>query len=500
MVFQCAENHSTQLRDVRPLGSLPPSLPRRDQQGMVSGTIAASINARRFAPKWTAPDACEYIQPVKALDSFRHCAYARIVTIYTILSLAYIWWSDWIVLKLIHDPQILTQIQNFKGWAFVLGSAGLLFVLIRREERQRERAEEAIRLERDFSNAVLDSLPGVFYCYDEKLKFRRWNKNFEEVTGFTSTELVTKSPLDFFVGADKKLIQARVQDVFATGRADAEAEFVAKDGTSAPYYFTGVTTLIDQRRHLIGVGIDLSARKRAEAALQESRTQLRALTARLESLREEERIRISREIHDELGQKLTAVKMDLYWLENRLDQINDAKLRAALEEKVLIATTTTDETMVAVQRIAAELRPAMLDSLGLMATLRHEAKQFEARTGIPVKLTLPADHLKLDGAIATTVYRIFQEVLTNVMRHAHATQVTANLEIAAGKLHMEVADNGSGVAAPDLTAPESLGLLGMTERAAMLNGNVRIEGAPGQGTRVRLEIPIANSTAPVKQS
>jgi PAS domain S-box-containing protein len=439
-------------------------------------------------------------QPVKALTTFRQRASVRIVTIYSVLSFAYIWWSDRIALKLIHDPQILTQVQNFKGWAFVLCTAGLLFVLIRREEQQRERAKEAIRRERDFSHAVLDSLPGVFYCYDEKLKFRLWNKNFEKVTGFTGPELTTKSPLDFFVGADKELIRTRVQDVFATGRADAEADFVAKDGTRTPYYFTGITTLIDQRRHLIGVGIDLSARKQAEAALQDSRTQLRALTARLETLREEERIRISREIHDELGQKLTAVKMDLYWLESRLNQISDAKLRAALEEKILIATTTTDETMVAVQRIAAELRPAMLDNLGLMATLRHEAKQFQARTGIPVTLTLPADHVQLDDAIATTVYRIFQEVLTNVMRHAQASQVTARLDIVAGTLQLEVADNGRGVANTNLTAPESLGLLGMTERAAMLNGQVKVEGAPGQGTRVWLEIPIANSTAPAKQS
>lgn len=437
---------------------------------------------------------------MKALATFRQRASVRIVTLYAVLSFAYIWWSDWVALKLIHDPQILTQVQNFKGWAFVLCTSGLLLILIRREEQRRERAKEAIRRERDFSNAVLDSLPGVFYCYDEKLHFRRWNKNFEEVTGYTSPELITKSPLDFFEGADKELIRARVQEVFATGRADAEAEFVAKDGRRTPYYFTGVTTLIDQRRHLIGVGLDLSARKRAEAALLESRTQLRALTARLETLREEERIRISREIHDELGQKLTAVKMDLYWLEGRLNQISDLKLRTALEEKILIATTTTDETMVAVQRIAAELRPAMLDNLGVLATLRHEAKQFEARTGIPVTLTLPADHLKLDDAIATTVYRIFQEVLTNVMRHAQATRVTARLEIVAGALQLEIADNGRGVVTTHLTAPESLGLLGMTERAALLNGNVKIEGAPGQGTRVWLEIPIANSIAPAKQS
>jgi signal transduction histidine kinase len=161
----------------------------------------------------------------------------------------------------------------------------------------------------------------------------------------------------------------------------------------------------------IGTCQDITERQQIEK-------QLRALTARLETLREEERIRISREIHDELGQMLTGLKMDLYWLESRLEQIGDEKLRAAMEEKLITASTTADETMATVQRIAAELRPAMLDNLGLISTLRYEAKQFEGRTGIPVNLTLPAATVSLDTKVATTIYRIFQEVLANVARHA----------------------------------------------------------------------------------
>lgn len=626
------------------------------------------------------------------------------------------------------------------------------------ELTHRKQVEETIRQERDFSNAVLDSLPGVSYCYDEKLSFRRWNKNFERVTGFSSSELASKSPLDFFTGTELELIRIRIQEVFTTGRSEAEADFVAKDGTRTPYYFTGVSAKINGRPHLIGVGLDRSARKKAEAALREEtlrrriifnsardgmfllnqdrrvveanlsfaemlgipqdevlklhpwdwdviystrekllaswpdlnlelesfetrirrrdgqifdaeitqnvaiwaeqkhvlcvcrdiserkqrlaalqqseleqrhlaqqleverarlvaaqsvakvgswetdlttgivvwsdetyrifatdpasfhpthqgflelvhpedrqavdqallgsldkrgpcaiehrvlppggeikfveerwqtfhdpegkpvraigtcqditeRTQiekqLRALTARLESLREDERIRISREIHDELGQKLTGLKMDLYWLENRLEQIGDEKLRTAMEEKLITASTTADETMVTVQRIAAELRPAMLDNLGLIATLRYETKQFEGRTGIPVNLTLPATTVNLDNEVATTTYRIFQEVLTNVARHAQATKVEATLEITEGKLQLRVEDNGLGVSPEDLLNTRSLGLLGMTERAALLHGRVHVEGAPGQGTIVRLEIPIDNAALADKQS
>ena len=243
-----------------------------------------------------------------------------------------------------------------------------------------------------------------------------------------------------------------------------------------------------------------SERLRAEEDLRTSGQQLRALTARLETLREDERIHISREIHDELGQKLTGLKMDLHWLENRLPQIGDEKLRAALEEKIVTAATTADETMVTVQRIAAELRPAMLDSLGLISTLRYEAKQFEGRTNIPVTINLPAGAVNLNSAVATTAYRIFQEVLTNVARHAQATKVQVMLEVSGGKLRLQVEDNGVGVSSEDLLNPRSLGLLGMKERAAMLYGSVRVEGAPGQGTIVRLEISVENPAASDKQS
>ncbi|MBN1600307.1 MAG: PAS domain S-box protein, partial [Chitinispirillaceae bacterium] len=134
----------------------------------------------------------------------------------------------------------------------------------------RKKSESALRLERDFSKAVIDSLPGVFYCYDENLKFERWNKNFEIVTGYGSDEIVRMSPLDFYAGAERDLLAERIQEVFDKGSAEVEAHFVAKDGTSTPYYFTGVTTIIDGRKHLVGVGIDVSNRKRSEKALQES--------------------------------------------------------------------------------------------------------------------------------------------------------------------------------------------------------------------------------------
>lgn len=175
-------------------------------------------------------------------------------------------------------------------------------------------------------------------------------------------------------------------------------------------------------------------------------------------------------------------------------------MRSALEDKIVVAAELADEIVVTVQRIAAELRPATLDNLGLVSTLQSEAKQFEGRTGIPIILQLPTGPVNLNNQIATTTYRIFQEVLTNIMRHAQATEVRLALEISATHLRLRVEDNGVGVSTEALGHPRSLGLLGMTERAAMVNGSIKIQGAPGKGTIIHLEIPVENSPAPGQQS
>ncbi len=341
---------------------------------------------------------------------------------------------------------------------------------------QRRRAEQALAQERDFAEAVLDSLPGIFYCYDENLRFVRWNKNFERVSGYSAAEIAGMSPLEFFTGADRELIRARIAEVFARGESDAEAEFVAKDGTRTPYYFTGRVTLIGGKRHLVGVGIDLTERKQTEEAL-------RALTARLLEVREEERAGIARELHDQLGQALTGLKLDLAWLDRRLAE---PSLRAKTAQMV----STIDEAVQAVRRISSELRPGVLDNLGLAAAIEWQAAEFEQRTGIRCAVSAPAQPPKLEAARATAVFRIFQEALTNVARHAGASHVQIQLREVDGQMELTIADNGRGISEVE-GAAQSLGLLGMRERAAAAGGRLAITGAPGQGTTLRVTVPIS---------
>ena len=240
---------------------------------------------------------------------------------------------------------------------------------------------------------------------------------------------------------------------------------------------------------------EIVERKLAEERLKESGDRLRDLSARLESLREDERTRLSREVHDELGQKLTGLKMDLNWLESRLEKISNEKLRTELEERIVAADATADEMIGTVQRIAAELRPGILDNLGLASALRHESGQFESRTGVRMVLNLPDVPLSLPPEISTTAYRVFQEMLTNVARHAEATEVRVSLQLPEGRLQLVVEDNGRGFSPEDLQKPISLGLLGMKERAAMVKGSLTVEGLPGRGTTVRLEVPVERAAA-----
>lgn len=236
---------------------------------------------------------------------------------------------------------------------------------------------------------------------------------------------------------------------------------------------------------------EIADRVRAEEQLRTSRDQLRALAARLQNVREEERTSIAREIHDQLGQACTAIKMDLALIGHKT-----TKRQTRLRAKVDSAIQLVDEMIVTLRRIASELRPRTLDDLGLNAALEGQAQEFESRTQIRCRVTLPQEPLVLDAERSTAIFRIFQESLTNVARHAHATRVEARLEREANHLIFQVRDNGRGFDPDEAKVRKSLGLVGMQERAHLLNGELKVEGVPGTGTTMTLRIPLPPSTLP----
>ena len=230
---------------------------------------------------------------------------------------------------------------------------------------------------------------------------------------------------------------------------------------------------------------EIAERKRAEEQLRRSEENLRALAGHLESVREEERTRIAREIHDELGQVLTGLKMDLTWVAKRLPSG-----QPALNEKIESMFDLIDDSVNAVRRIASGLRPEALDQLGLLPAIEWQLRDFQMRTGIRCKVTLPGEEVKPDQERSTALFRIFQELLTNVARHANATKVEVSVRVAGSTFVMEVQDNGRGIAEHEMNSPHALGLLGMRERALPFGGRFQIDGAKGRGTRATVSIPL----------
>jgi len=232
---------------------------------------------------------------------------------------------------------------------------------------------------------------------------------------------------------------------------------------------------------------DITVRKQSEDALERSRQELRDLSARVLEAREEEKTRIARELHDELGQLLTALKMDLSWLRERLPAG-----AADIAEKAGKMHALLEQTVSSTRRIAADLRPLMLDDLGLSDAAGWLVNDFAARSGVHCEIQIGggAAFEQVEGAIATAVYRALQESLTNIARHAAAKNVWVVLAIDDGLLHLEVEDDGKGFAADDLAKSRSLGLKGMRERMAYLGGSLEVVRAPRGGTRLRVMVPV----------
>lgn len=235
---------------------------------------------------------------------------------------------------------------------------------------------------------------------------------------------------------------------------------------------------------------EIAERRRAEEELKNSHKQLRALAARLQSIREEERKQIAREVHDELGQALTGLKIDISWLASRLSEAGVKARRHLLLDKIQSMSNLIDTTIKTVRRIATELRPGVLDDLGLVAAIKWQAQDFQKRTGIKCEFPPSVEDISLDQDRSTAVFRIFQETLTNIARHANATRINTRLRKDHGNIMLEVEDNGRGITEKEISDSKSLGLLGMKERAFLFGGKVNIIGHLKKGTIVTVLIPL----------
>ena len=479
-----------------------------------------------------------------------------------------------------------------------------------RDITEQKKSEKEISKVKALADNLIDSLPGVFYFFDLQGRFIRWNKQLEDVTGYSAGEIATMHPADFFEAKEKNYVVARIQGIFQKGINDTDANLITKDGRKIPYFFKTVMIEYEGGPCLLGNGIDITERKKAETELRaseqkykllfesnplpmwmltlpdyrfidvnsvallqygytkeeflklspmdfrppkdlkklkaltstefrgvhhagiwrhkkkdgtiiyvdivthdinhkgqmrrlvlanniterhaaeeklkESYEAIRTLTGYLQNVREQERLNISREIHDELGQLLTVLKMDVSWLNKKIGGEN-----SMVKEKLSEILNLVDTTVRSIRRIASELRPTLLDDLGLYAAMEWHLEEFERRSGIRRELVIPENELALSDSLKIGIFRIFQESLTNVARHSEAKNVNVSLLQKDNQLILTIRDNGIGFEEGPMATKKTLGLLGMKERSMMMGGVYNITSARGAGTTVTVIIPLS---------
>ena len=320
--------------------------------------------------------------------------------------------------------------------------------------------------------AVLSKDHTILHCNQRFARFL--GRGIQNVIGSSVQELVWPD--------DHSKLEALLRSA-ARKNCRGEIRLQSRRVVPLPVHFSLSPLRLDGTRAICLIASDLSEVKRAEQEVRVASEQLRKLAARLVSIREEERTRIAREVHDELGQSLTAVKMDLAWLAGRLPRRS-----AQIRERIRATRQLASRTIQSIRRISTELRPGVLD-LGLAAAVEWQVQEFQARTGIQCQVRLLTQEVVAPD-ISTALFRILQETLTNVARHAKATRVEVVKQKEGDGVVLRIHDNGRGFDPEDPSISKSLGLLGMRERAAILGGRVNISSAPGKGTTVTAWIPL----------
>jgi PAS domain S-box-containing protein len=368
---------------------------------------------------------------------------------------------------------------------------------------ERNHAEALLHAKEQEFRAIVENAPDQIIRYDREFRRAYVNPAVTRAYGLPA-EALTGKPIGSVIqdaglevkGDELAQVRQRIASVFDTGKS-YEYEMTWPMPTERKYYTVRLFPELDLNGsvvNVLGISRDITKRRHAEEKLKATSDQLRALSASMQSAREEEATRIAREIHDELGSALTSLKLDLESIRREeLTAASDLDL-SGLREKTKTMMQLVDQTADTVRRISSELRPSVLDDIGLVAAMRWQARQFQTQAGIVCQCDFRMEEVDLDQQQSTAIFRVFQEALTNVLRHAEATRIDINLEKEDDELVLTISDNGRGITADERSERLSLGLLGMRERVNLIGGTIDITGVEGKGTEITVRVSMTRES------
>ncbi len=350
--------------------------------------------------------------------------------------------------------------------------------------------DEALRKSESHLSNIINSIGHPVFVKDEQSRLLIVNDAFCNLFNLTKTQVIGKTLAEHVSAKEREHFFRIDKQVLETGDDNITEEFITVSGGPTLVISTRKTRYIDSTgtNFLIGLIFDITETKKQVEEIERSRVELSQLAAHLQTIREEERTRIAREIHDELGQQLTCLKMDAFWVSKKL-----VSKEKTIAEKLKAILMTIDDMVTSVRRIAGDLRPGILDDLGLIDALDWQCSEFQKRTGKSYLFTTTISEIDLDDDKITGIFRLYQEALTNIARHAKATQVKTSLVKNNKYLILTIQDNGKGFDTNDMKNKKTLGLIGMRERVVRMGGELLIQSEIGKGTTIVSKVPIVSS-------